>query len=305
VTFSDNCEDAVKEEVMQALQIPTEALGERYLGLPTAIGKVTDGVFNYVPERIRSFVNGWGEDFLSCAGREVLIKANTLAIPTYPMSCFRLPTGVCKKMRTYITNFWWGSSINNHKLHWQKWSKLTRSKHNGGMGFRDMPLFNQAMLAKQGWRLLVNPDSLVAKVLKGKYYPQGDFLSATKRKRSSETWRAILCGREALKKGLIKRIGPGDLVNIWSNWIAGLRSMKLMVRVDGVNWETVNDLFVPGTRVWNEQLVRPSFLPLDVEEILKVRPGLCMQEDMMAWADERNGWFSVRSCYWRLKAEWR
>jgi hypothetical protein len=75
--FSDNCEDVVKEEVMQALQIPTEALGESYLGLPTAIGKVTYGIFNYVPERIQNFVNGWGEDFLSCPGREVLIKANT------------------------------------------------------------------------------------------------------------------------------------------------------------------------------------------------------------------------------------
>jgi hypothetical protein len=36
----------------------------------------------------------------------------------------------------------------------------------------------------------------------------------TKKKKSSETWRAILWGREALKKGLIKRIGPGDSVNI-------------------------------------------------------------------------------------------
>ena len=53
----------------------------------------------------------------------------------------------------------------------------------------------------------------------------------------------------------------------------------------GVNVEWVLELFEPGTRSWNEQL------------ILKVRPGLRMQEDMIAWADERSEWYSVRSCY--------
>lgn len=127
VFFSANCDDAAKTEVHQALQIPTEALGEKYLGLPTAVGKVADGVFNYVPDRVRNLVNGWSENLLSCAGREVLVKANAQAIPTYPMSCFKLPVDVCKKMRTYISNFWWGSSIDSHKLHWKSWSKLTSS----------------------------------------------------------------------------------------------------------------------------------------------------------------------------------
>jgi len=179
----------------QSLQIPTEALGERYLGLPTTIGKVTDGVFDYVPDRIRNFVNGWGERSLSCAGREVLLKSNAQAVTTYPMSCFKLPANVCKKMRKYITNYWWGSSIDSNKIHWQRWSKLTRTKADGGMGFRDLPLFNQALLGKQGWQLMMRPDSLCARVLKGKYYPHGDFLSATRKKRSSKHGE-LFCGVE-------------------------------------------------------------------------------------------------------------
>ena len=141
---------------------------------------------------------------MSCAGREVLLKANAQAVPTYPMSCFKLPTPVCKKMKTYISSYWWGSSIDSHKIHWQKWSKLTAPKGEGGMGFRDMSLFNQAMLGKQGWRLLTRPDSLCTRVIKGKYFPHGNFLSATRRKRSSETWRALLHGRDVLRRGLIK-----------------------------------------------------------------------------------------------------
>jgi hypothetical protein len=80
-----------------------------------AVGKVANGVFHYVSDRIRNFVNGWGENLLSCAGREMLIKANAHAVPTYPMSCFRLPADVCKKMKTYISNFWWGVQLTSTK----------------------------------------------------------------------------------------------------------------------------------------------------------------------------------------------
>jgi hypothetical protein len=44
------------------------------------------------------------------------------------------------------------------------------------MGFRDLGLFNQALLAKKAWRFVVNPESLCAKVIKEKYYPQGHIL---------------------------------------------------------------------------------------------------------------------------------
>jgi hypothetical protein len=138
VFFSGNCDEAVKHDVLEGLQIPTEALGEKYLGLLTAVGKSSDGSFDYVVDRIRGFIHGWGGQLLSCAGREVLIKANAQAVPTYPMRCFRIPTPMCKKIKTCVSNYWWGSSIDNHKMHWQRWSKLTRTKGEGG-GFSGSP----------------------------------------------------------------------------------------------------------------------------------------------------------------------
>jgi hypothetical protein len=91
IFYSNNCQFEDKEAIHNSLQINVEALGEKYLGLPTTVGKVSDGVFNYIPGRIRPFVSGWSDKLLSCAGREVLIKANAQAVPTYPMSCFELP----------------------------------------------------------------------------------------------------------------------------------------------------------------------------------------------------------------------
>jgi hypothetical protein len=289
--------------VLTNLQISTEALGERYLGLPTAAERGARDVFNYVPARVRDFVGGWAEQQLSCAAREVLVKAHAQSVPTYPMSCFKLSPVVCKKLTSIVSNYWWGSSVDNHKMHWLRWEKLTWPKCHGGIGFRDFSLFNQVMLGKQGWRLLTRPDSMCARVLKGKYYPHSDFLLATKKKRSSATWLSILHGSDVLQKGLIKRVGPGDF-NVWQEkWIPGLRSMSPLVRLPTTNVEMVQDLFVPGTRVWDERIVRNSFMALEAAEVLKIKPSSRLQEDVTAWALERNGVYSVKSAYRLLKEE--
>lgn len=214
IFFSPNCQQGNKDEVHTSLQIPNEALREKYLGLPTAAGRGASAAFDYVPARVRGFVGGWAEKSLSCAAREVLLKANAQSVPAYPTSCFKLSPVVCRKLTSAVSNYWWGSSLDNHKIHRLRWEKLTRAKCQGGIGFRDFTLFNQAMLGKQGWRLIMKPSSLCAKVLRGKYFPNGDFLSATKKRRSSETWKSILHGRDVLQRGLIKRIGPGE-TNIW------------------------------------------------------------------------------------------
>jgi hypothetical protein len=89
-------------------------------------------------------------------------------------------------MKTVISNYWWGGSADNKRMHWQRWELLTRPKIAGGMGFRDMRMFNLALLGKQGWRLIDKPNSLCAKVLKDRYFHDTDFLSAMRRKHASQ-----------------------------------------------------------------------------------------------------------------------
>ena len=87
--------------------------------------------------------------------------------------------------------------------------KLAIPKSEGGMGFRDMQAFNVALLGKQAWRIIMKPDSLCSQVLRTRYLHNQELMSATAPRAASRYWRAILAGREALKLGIIKRVGSG------------------------------------------------------------------------------------------------
>lgn len=90
-----------------------------------------------------------GERDLSQGAREVLIKSVAKAVPTYTMSIFKLHDGVIKEMERMIRSYWWGAKHGKRKTHWLAWERLLKPKGSGGMRFRDLKLFNQALLARE------------------------------------------------------------------------------------------------------------------------------------------------------------
>ena len=157
---------------------------------------------------------------MSQAGREVLIKAVAQALPTFLMSIFKFPRSTCDDLARMIRSYWWGACRGKRKTHWKAWDSLLRPKSCGGMGFKDFRLFNQTMLARQAWRILVNPESLCARVLKARYFPNGRLEDTVFTSNASQTWQSIVHGLELLKEGLVWRIGNGQSVRIWrDSWI--------------------------------------------------------------------------------------
>lgn len=120
---------------------------------------------------------------------------------------------------------------------------------------------------------------------------------------TSSTWQAITYGLELLKKGIVWRVGDGTQIRIWRDpWLPRPPSYKPVSAQGDCRLRRVADLISEGG-VWNQALLSKHFCQADIEEILKIKLTTRHDADVIAWAPDRRGLFSVSSAYkmaWEL-----
>lgn len=194
-------------------------------------------------------------------GPELLHMQRRATQPAYLMACFKLPRGLCEHINSLLRKFWWGSKDGERKTAWVSWDEMTRPKRDGGLGFRDIELFNLALLARQAWRMLTNPDSISAQVLKAVYVLEGNILTAAVGSRPSIVWRSICEGRDVLKLGVIRRIGDGKETQFFDNWLPRDHKLQPICERSATPPEFVSELINQAMHAWNiRSLLKLIFL---------------------------------------------
>ncbi|KAF5454924.1 hypothetical protein F2P56_024553 [Juglans regia] len=276
---------------------------EKNLGLSTVVGRLRYNVFRSIKERVWLKIQNWKNSFFSRAGKEVLIKAVLQAIPTYTMNVFQLPKKLCKEIEALMARFWWASYKKEKGIHWKQWRSLELAKAEGGLGFRDLECFNNAMLAKQGWRLLKEPHSLLAKVFKDKYLKNLQLLEAPLGNSPSLIWKSIWSNLRIVKEDLIWRIGDGRTTCIWGQkWLPTptTHCVQSPVRITQKDAK-VCELIDEQKGVWKENVVGVVFS----EEEAKVMYAILVSQngvaDKLIWNNLKKGVFTVKSAYYMEK----
>jgi hypothetical protein len=165
------------------------------------------------------------------------------------------------------------------------------------MGFRELSKFNEALLAKQVWRLIHNKSSLLYKVLHAKYFPSGSVMEARCSSRASFAWKSILSARKVIQTGARWRIGRGESTRIWRDkWILPPSSGLPLSPPNFLDAEArVSSLIQQSSGTWNSNLIDQVFLPGDADLIKSIPLSTRLSEDALVWSRKRmeNSRFAV------------
>lgn len=199
-----------------------------------------------------------------------------------------------------LNSFWWSSGTDNNKgIKWLSWENMSRPLCKGGLGFRNLHGFNIALLGKHCWKFIQQPQALVSRVFKARYFDNTHLLKAQKGTGSSFIWLGIHEAKEALLKGFRWVLGDGeDIVAVKDHWLRKKSDFKVVNshRYEGRN-EKVAQLMLSGLKQWDYNLIRASFHEEDANAILAINVPQGDIRDRVAWTQSVNGRYDVKTGY--------
>lgn len=190
VNFSPNTPMSQRVILDGLLKLKMVEKLDGYLDLSISVGKKKSIVFQNIMDRIASRINSWSKRLLSNGGKEIFIKSIIQAIPTYAFS-------VSWHLRECLRIFsrWWvafgGGRGKEEGWNMVPWDQRCYPKGMGGLGFRDLRLFDVAFLHRQVWRLINSRDMLCFRVLSAKYFLDDDVFHPKSMDKTSYTWQSI------------------------------------------------------------------------------------------------------------------
>lgn len=159
--------------------------------------------------------------------------------------------------------------------------------------------FNLALLGKQCWNFLSNPNSLVARIYKARYFANTHLFDASRGGGVSFIWSGLWQAKEALKKGFKWVLGDGEDIRIFEDpWVRGKENYMVDNTYTGIASGTkVCELFIPGEKQWDISKVHNLVTNYDAKIFLAIPIPRNQVPDRIAWNFTNDGKYSVKSGY--------
>ncbi|XP_026399097.1 uncharacterized protein LOC113294945 [Papaver somniferum] len=212
------------------------------------------------------------------------------------MTCFPFPKKITSKIDSIQRVFWWSKKNPRRAAYFRSWNDIGRSKLCGGLGIRNSHATNRVFIAKLGWRICRNPDHLVSRFLKDKYFRNQNLLEIDKAAdNSSWIWKGIVKGLVFLKDNIVSKINDGSSTKSWSSvWLPCSNSPPVSISPNFNDYTFVSELIDVQNHSWNIGLLNSLFAPDDVIKIRSLRLNI-NEKDSIMWAHTNNGDFTVKT----------
>jgi ribonuclease HI len=155
------------------------------------------------------------------------------------------------------------------------------------------------MVAKQCWNFITNPNSLVAKVYKARYFPNSSIFASNLGHNPSYAWRSIWNSRHVIMNGCRWKIGDGTRIKVMNDpWLRKDDGKWVQSpQEQGVANLYVNHLLCPNEKAWDSNKIHSLFPSYVANSILAVPLFDDVEEDQLVWDDDMKGNYNVKSGY--------
>uniref|UniRef100_A0A2N9IL89 Reverse transcriptase zinc-binding domain-containing protein n=1 Tax=Fagus sylvatica TaxID=28930 RepID=A0A2N9IL89_FAGSY len=218
------------EMLADSLDCRVGSLPLAYLGMPLGASYKAVSVWDPILEKMERRLAGWKKLYLSKGGRLTLLKSTLSSLPTYFLSLFTIPVSVAHRIERLQRNFLWGGMGEEFKHHLMGWDKVCTPKEKGGLGVRNLTLFNKALLGKWLWRFGLEEHHLWRRVLVAKYGVElgGWRTSRIRGPHGCGVWKGIMLGWDEYFWNIEFVVGLGTRIRFWQDKWCG--DMALMDR---------------------------------------------------------------------------
>jgi hypothetical protein len=157
------------DELASILGCRVSSLPLKYLGLPLGAPFKAKSCWDEVVGKIERWLASWKRLYLSKGDRVTLIKSTLSNLPTYFFPLFPISSSVASCIEKLHRDFLWGGIGEEFKYHLVSWSKVCSPISEGGLGIRNVRIFNKALLGKWLWRYAHKREAWWKSVVDAKY----------------------------------------------------------------------------------------------------------------------------------------
>ena len=181
------------------------------------------------------------------------------------MSINLLSKGTIAKLTSIITKFWWTGIQNDNDskpICFRAWEEICKPMHEGGLGIRDFSLVNKSLVAMAAWRIIKNPSSLVAKILKVKYFHNTSIWKLHISSRKSAFWASVIRILPLMLDSCRLQIANGNTCIWTSPWYKDWKNIHdhLKLNLDRPCPSVISDLWQPNTKLWDADRISTFFV---------------------------------------------